>query len=148
MYFHCFQSLLSVCVCVYVCVHLCLCASLCLSLCVNVHCEQKSFACSLSRVCEEYLCVLMTIYRSSECNYKCYLLQNRLLVCFVECWVCFLDHGGKWRDEYAVSLLKTGAESGSHVLKTTVILTSLREKMTYSMICNLFHIFCWEITRE
>ena len=60
----------------------------------------------------------------------------------------FLDHGGKWRDEFAVSLLKTGAESGSHVLKTTVFLTSLLEKMAYSMICNSFHIFHCEIIRE
>ena len=56
--------------------------------------------------------------------------------------------GGGGRDEYAVSLLKTGAESGSHVLKTTVFLTSLREQITYSMICNSFHIFHDEIIRE
>ena len=59
-----------------------------------------------------------------------------------------LGSWGKSRDEYTVSLLKTGAEAGSHVLKTTVFLTSLLEKMTYSMICNSFHIFHHENIRE
>ena len=51
-------------------------------------------------------------------------------------------------DEYAVSFLKTGAESGSYVLKANVFLTSLLEKMSYSMSWNLFHIFHYGILRE
>ena len=35
-----------------------------------------------------------------------------------------------------------------HVLKATSFLTSLLEKMTYSMICNLFHILYCEIIGE
>ena len=46
------------------------------------------------------------------------------------------------------SLLKTGAESGSLVLKATGFFISLLEKMTYSMICNSFHTFHYEIIRE
>ena len=60
----------------------------------------------------------------------------------------YLGHAGKWRDEYAVSILKTGSATGSRVLKTTVFLISLREMMTYSMICDLFHFFHQEIMRE
>ena len=49
--------------------------------------------------------------------------------------------GAEWRDEYTVRLLKTSAESGPYVLKTTIFLTSLQEMKTNSMISHLFHIF-------
>ena len=41
-----------------------------------------------------------------------------------------------------------GFRPGSHVLKTTVFFTSLREMMTYSLICHLFHIFQLTLTAK